>query len=112
MDTKQLSKIIAFLASTPPNSSLRLILQLALNSFVPPEKYEKLLLLSKEGQDLLFMIQEDNLLVNLMNADGSLEDMNPEMIDLVSEQLIINLSKEIQEIENCGTLKGTPILWF
>jgi hypothetical protein len=111
MDSKQIGKIIAFLGSIPPNTRLRLILQLALTSSIPPEKYEQLLLPMYEGKDLLSLIQKENLLVNLMNADGSLEDLNIEMIDLVTEKLLIALVTEIQEIETYGTLKGSPLLW-
>jgi hypothetical protein len=112
MDSKQIGKIIAFLGSIHPDSRLRLILQLALTSSISPEKYEQLLLPMCEEKDLLSLVQKENLLVNLMNADGSLEDLNIEMIDLVTEKLIIGLVSEIQEIETYGTLKGSPLLWY
>lgn len=110
-DTKQIGKIIAFLASTPPNSRLRLILQLALTFSVSLEKYKQLLLPIQEDKQLSFLLQKDNLLVNLMNTDGDLEDINLETINMVAEKFITDLAIEFQELETCGTLKGVPLFW-
>lgn len=130
MDTKQLGKIMAFLCSIPPNSNLRLILQLALAVSVPEEKHEKLLLPLQEGKNLLSLLQEENLLVNLINADGRLEEseqnmllevmdkvgivvpMKMQMIDVLTQELTENLGKEFEEIETSGTVEGVSLLWY
>jgi hypothetical protein len=128
MDTKQLGKIMAFLCSVPPNSNLRLMLQLALAVSVPEEKYEKLLLPMQEDKDLISLLQADNLLANLINADGFLEEseqnmlleamdkvgivvpMKIQMIDVLTQELTENLVKELEEIETSGTVEGVPLL--
>ncbi|MGF1938893.1 MAG: hypothetical protein RM347_031825 [Nostoc sp. ChiQUE02] len=129
MDTKDLGKIMAFLCSIPPNSNLRLMLQLALAVSVPQEKYEKLLLPMRQDKDLGSLLKENNLLMNLINADGSLEEseqnmlmelmdkvgivvpMKMQMIDVITEELTANLAREIEEIEASGTVEGISILW-
>jgi hypothetical protein len=130
MNTKQLGKIMAFLCSIPPDSNLRLMLQLALAVSIPQEKYEKLLWpMQQEDKDWLSLLQEENLLMNLINADGCLEEseenmllevmdkigivvpMKMQMIDVLTEELVANLVKEIQEIETSGTVEGMPLLW-
>jgi len=129
MNTKQLGKIMAFLCSIPPDSNLRLMLQLALAVSVPQEKYEKLLLPMQSGKDLLSLLQEENLLVNLIEADGSLEEseqnmlleamdkvgivvpMKMQMIDVLTQELTANLAQEIEEIEASGTVEGISLLW-
>jgi hypothetical protein len=130
MNTKQLGKIMAFLCSIPPDSNLRLMLQLALAVSIPQEKYEKLLWpMQQEDKDWLSLLQEQNLLMNLINADGCLEEseenmllevmdkigivvpMKMQMIDVLTEELVANLVKEIEEIETSGTVEGMPLLW-
>ncbi|BAY78777.1 hypothetical protein NIES25_52550 [Nostoc linckia NIES-25] len=129
MDTKQLGKIMAFLCSIPPNSNLRLMLQLALAVSVPQDKYEKLLLPMQQDKDLRSLLEENDLLMNLINADGFLEEseqnmlmeamdkvgivvpMNMQMIDVLTEELTANLVSEIEEIETSGTVEGIPLLW-
>lgn len=128
MDTKRLGKIMAFLCSVPPNSNLRLMLQLALAVSVPEEKYEKLLLPMQKGKDLLSLLQEDNLLVDLINADGVLEEseqnmlleamdkvgivvpMKMQMIDVLTQELTENLVREFEEIKTSGTVEGVSLL--
>lgn len=129
MNTKQLGKIIAFLCSIPPTSNLRLMLQLALAVSVPQEKYRELLLPMQQGKDLRVLLEENNLLMNLINADSSLEEseqnmlmeamdkvgivvpMNMKMIDVLTDELTANLINEFEEIEASGMLEATPLLW-
>ncbi len=129
MDSKQLGKIMAFLCSVPPNSNLRLMLQLALAVSVPPEKYEQLLLPMQQDQDLRSLLEENDLLMNLINADGFLDEseqnmlmeamdkvgivvpMKMQMIDVLTKELTANLIREVEEIENYGMVEGTPLLW-
>ncbi|MFB2981177.1 hypothetical protein [Microseira sp. BLCC-F43] len=129
MDPKQIGKIMAFLCSIPPNSNLRLMLQLALAVSVPEEKYEKLLLPMQQDKDLRSLLEENDLLMNLINADGFLEEseqnmlmeamdkvgvvvpMNMQMIDVLTAELTANLVKEIEEIETSGTIEGINLLW-
>lgn len=129
MDTKQIGKIMAFLCSIPPNSNLRLMLQLALAVSVPQEKYENLLLPMQQDKELRYLLEENDLLINLINADGFLEEseqnmlmeamdkvgivvpMNMQMIDVLTQELTANVVQEIEEIENYGTVEGIPLLW-
>ncbi|GET38955.1 hypothetical protein MiSe_37150 [Microseira wollei NIES-4236] len=129
MDSKQIGKIMAFLCSIPPNSNLRLMLQLALAVSVPQEKYEKLLLPMQQDKDLRSLLEENDLLMNLINADGFLEEseqnmlmeamdkvgivvpMKMQMIDVLTQELTANVVKEIEEIETSGTVEGIPLLW-
>ncbi|HEY9704628.1 MAG TPA: hypothetical protein V6C58_19460, partial [Allocoleopsis sp.] len=109
MDIKELGKIMAFLCSIPPNSNLRLMLQLALSSSVPEEKYAQLLLPMQEGKNLLCLLQEKDLLADVVNADCLLEEseknilmevmdkvgivvpMQMQMVDVLTEELTNNL---------------------
>ena len=129
MDSKQIGKIMAFLCSIPPNSNLRLMLQLALAVSVPQEKYEKLLLPMQQDKDLRSLLEENDLLMNLINADGFLEEseqnmlmeamdkvgivvpMKMQMIDVLTQELTANVVKEIEEIETSGTVEGIHLLW-
>lgn len=129
MDTKQIGKIMAFLCSIPPNTNLRLMLQLALAVSVPQEKHEKLLLPMQQEKDLRYLLEEKDLLMNLINADECLEEseqnmlieamdkvgivvpMNMQMIDVLTKELTANLINEIEEIESSGMLEGMPLLW-
>ncbi len=129
MDTKQLGKIMAFLCSIPPDSNLRLMLQLALAVYVPQEKYEELLFPMRESTDLISLLKEENLLENLIKADSFLAEseknmlmeaidtvgivvpMNMEMIDVLTEELTQNLVTEFEEIDKTQMLKGLSLLW-
>ncbi|MDZ4787256.1 MAG: hypothetical protein SGJ02_14385 [bacterium] len=129
MKIKQLGKIMAFLCSIPPDSNLRLMLQLALAVSVPQDKYEKLLFPMQENKNLRSLLGDDNLLKNLINADGFLEEseknmllevidkigifipMDMQFIDVLTEELTAKVVSEIKEIETLGTLEGIPLLW-
>lgn len=130
MNQKELAKIIAFLCSVPPESNLRLMLQLALAVSVPDEKYETLLLpLLKEKQTLLDLLENKNLLVNLLEADGHLDEaeqnmlfeameqvglivpMQMNMIDTLTQELSVNLVDELEEIKTSSSVGGKPLLW-
>ena len=105
------------------------MLQLALAVSVPQEKYEKLLLPMQQGKDLRFLLEQNNLLMNLINADGFLDEseqnmlmeamdkvgivvpMNMKMIDVLTNELTASLIDEIEEIETSGMVEGTPLLW-
>lgn len=102
---------------------------MALAVSVPQDKYEKLLLPMQQDKDLRSLLEENNLLMNLINADGFLEEseqnmlmeamnkvgivvpMNMQMIDVLTSELTANLVTEIEEIETSGTLEGIPLLW-
>ena len=105
------------------------MLQLALAVSVPQEKYEKLLLPMQQGKDLRFLLEQNNLLMNSINADGFLDEseqnmlmeamdkvgivvpMNMKMIDVLTNELTASLIDEIEEIETSGMVEGTPLLW-
>lgn len=129
MDTKTLGKIMAFLCSVPPDSHLRLMLQLALAVSIPDEQYKKLLLPMQGDKDLSELLEKENLLANLLEADGHLEEaeknmlleatekvglvvpMKMHMLDVLTQELSTNLVDEIEEIQNSGSVAGKPLLW-
>jgi len=75
------------------------------------------------------LLGDDNLLKNLINADGFLEEseknmllevidkigifipMDMQFIDVLTEELTAKVVSEIKEIETLGTLEGIPLLW-
>ncbi len=120
---------MAFLCSVPPDSNLRLMLQLALAVSVPDEKYEKLLLPMQGDKDLSELLEKDNLLANLLEADGNLEEaeknmlleameqvglvvpMKMQMLDVLTQELSAHLVDELEEIQNLGSVGGKALLW-
>jgi hypothetical protein len=129
MDTTTLGKIMAFLASIPPRSHLRLMFQLALAVEVPQAQRDQLLLPLREDKDLGELILNENLLSRLIEADGILEEaeknmlgevmdqvglvvpLSLEMKDEVIEQLSHNLFEEIAEVKSSGSVQGIPLIW-
>lgn len=129
MNPKMLGKIMAFLCSVPPDSNLRLMLQLALAVSVPDEKYEKLLVPMQGTQDLSELLEKDNLLASLLEADGHLEEaeknmlleameqvglvvpMKMQMLDVLTQELSAHLVDELEEIQNLGSVGGKALLW-
>lgn len=129
MDTKNLGKIMAFLCSVPPDSHLRLMLQLALAVSVPDEKYEQLLLPLQGDKDLMELLEKENLLTSLLEADGDLEEaeknmlseamekvglvvpMKMQMVDVLTQELLVNVVDEIEELKTSDYLRGKPLLW-
>ncbi len=129
MDSKTLGKIMAFLCSVPPDSNLRLMLQLALAVSVPDEKYEKLLLPMQGDKDLSELLQKDNLLASLLEADGHLEEaeknmlleamekvglvvpMKMQLLDVLTQELSAYLVDELEELKTSGLVAGKPLLW-
>ncbi len=120
---------MAFLCSVPPDSNLRLMLQLALAVTVPDEKYEKLLLPMQGDKDLSELLQKDNLLASLLEADGHLEEaeknmlleamekvglvvpMKMQLLDVLTQELSAYLVDELEELKNSGLVAGKPLLW-
>ncbi|HEY9614518.1 MAG TPA: hypothetical protein V6C93_34590 [Allocoleopsis sp.] len=129
MNPKMLGKIMAFLCSVPPDSNLRLMLQLALAVSVPDEKYESLLLPMLGEQDLSELLEKDNLLASLLEADGHLEEaeknmlleamekvglvvpMKMQMLDVLTQELSVHLVDELEEIQNSSSVAGKTLLW-
>jgi hypothetical protein len=129
MNPKTLGKIMAFLCSVPPDSNLRLMLQLALAVSVPDEKYEKLLIPMQGDKDLSELLEKDNLLASLLEADGNLEEaeknmlleamekvglvvpMKMQMLDVLTQELSDHLVDELEEIKNSGSVAGKPLFW-
>jgi hypothetical protein len=120
---------MAFLCSVPPDSNLRLMLQLALAVSVPDEKYEKLLIPMQGDKDLSELLEKDNLLASLLEADGNLEEaeknmlleamekvglvvpMKMQMLDVLTQELSDHLVDELEEIKNSGSVAGKPLFW-
>lgn len=129
MNKNSLGQIMAFLCSVPPDSNLRLMLQLALAVSIPHEKYEHLLLPLRENKDLIDFLQNDNLLASLIEADGDLDEteknmlmetmekvglvvpMKMHMVDALTQELTANLVDEIEEIKSSSSLQGKHLLW-
>ncbi|MGK7873928.1 MAG: hypothetical protein AB4426_11630 [Xenococcaceae cyanobacterium] len=129
MDTNTLGKIMAFLCSVPPDSHLRLMLQLALAVSIPDDKHEKLLFSIKGDKDLVDLLAKENLLASLIEADGNLEEaeenmlleameklglvvpLKMQMVDALLEELSQNLVDEIREIQSSGSVSGKPLVW-
>ena len=120
---------MAFLCSVPPDSNLRLMLQLALAVSIPDEKYEKLLLPMQGDKDLSELLEKENLLASLLEADGHLEEaeknmlleamekvglvipMKIQMLDVLTQELSVNLVNEIEEIKSSDSVGGKHLLW-
>lgn len=128
MDNQTLRKIISFLASIPPDSCLRLLLQLALAADIPEDRREQLLSY-KEEKDLKELLKNENFLGQLIEADGSIgeaeENMLSELIELIGlvvpiemetkdfllAELAENVEDELDELIASGSIKQTPVIW-
>jgi hypothetical protein len=129
MDINTLGKIIAFLCSVPPDSSLRLMLQLALAVSVPEDKREKLLSPLQRDEDWVKLLSQENFLATLINADGDLGEAEKNMLleamdrvglvvplkthmtDTLCEALSENLVDELEEIQSSGSVEGRSLVW-
>lgn len=128
MDTQLLKKVLTFLCSVPPETNLRLALQLALAADIPDSKRQELFAKLKSDiplEDLL----KDKLLAQILEADGELGEAESNMLleamesiglvvpsDLAGAELILddlssNLTNEIAEIRSNGTLQDSPLVW-
>lgn len=128
MDTQLLKKILAFLCSVPPETNLRLALQLALAADIPDDKRQVLFAKLQSDRSLKNLV-EDKLLTQILEADGELGEAESNMLfeamesiglvvpndlmgaELILEDLSSNLANEIAEVEGDGTLQSSPLVW-
>ena len=68
-----LKNILLFLCSIPPESNLRLVLQLALIAEIPDEQLELLLVQLQSPRSLESLLLEANILTQILEADGKVE---------------------------------------
>lgn len=86
MHKLDLRQIILFLCSLDPDSGLRLMLQLALAAPVPEEKLS--LLQQKINSDIsLVDLLKDDLLINILKADGNIGSAEENMLYEAIEQM-------------------------
>ena len=129
MDTQVLTKIVAFLCSVPPESHLRLALQLALAADIPDSKRQELFAQLQSERTLPEMLLEDNLLTHILAADGKIGDAEENMLleamdkiglvvpnsmkgaELLLEDLSSNLADEVSEIKTTGSLQESSLVW-
>ena len=129
MDTQTLKKILIFLCSIPPETNLRLMLQLALAAEVPDEKREALFGQLQNDRDLESLLLETDILSQILAADDALGEAEDNMLleamesiglvvpsnlsgaKVLLEELSQNLTKEIQDMQATGMVKGTPLVW-
>jgi hypothetical protein len=119
MATLDIRQVLLFLAQVPSESHLRLMLQLALASDVPTEELEVLAQKIAEGISLQNLLQQENLLVQLLEADGEVsaaeENMLYETIDqigLVSPTNMVGGKCLLETLTDClvAELEGRE-LW-
>lgn len=87
METLDIRQVLLFLAKVPSDSNVRLMLQLALASDVPVEKFQGLEQKVLAGQSLTDLLKQEQLLVKLLEADGEIgiaeENMLFEAVDQI-----------------------------
>ncbi|MEM9003916.1 MAG: hypothetical protein AAGE59_10360 [Cyanobacteria bacterium P01_F01_bin.86] len=74
LDVQALKEILVFLCSIPPETNLRLMLQLALAAYIPPEQREALFNQLQSDRPLEKLLLEDGILTQILAADGELSD--------------------------------------
>lgn len=72
MTSLDMRQVLIFLAKIPSDSSIRLMLQLALASDVPDAKLAVIAKKISEGALLTDLLKHDALLVHLLEADGEI----------------------------------------
>ena len=118
MESPDLRQVVLYLSRIAPDSSVRLMLQLALASEVPDETLEVLEQKISEGMSVVDLLEQDNLLVTLLEADGKIgapeENMLYETVEQIglavpanrsgAEYLLDDLSKRIvKEISDASS---------
>ena len=72
-EEQTLKNILLFLCSIPPESNLRLVLQLALVAYIPNDRLELLLVQLQSPCSLESLLLEADILTQILEADGKLE---------------------------------------
>lgn len=82
-----LREVLLFLSRISPDSNVRLMLQLALASEVPEDTLQVLEQRIAEGASLVDMLQQDNLLIMLLEADDKIDVPEENMLYETIEQI-------------------------
>lgn len=96
LDTQTLKNILIFLCSIPPETNLRLVLQLALAANIPDDKREEINAQLLSNRSLENLLGECDILTQILEADGKLgeaeENMLFEAMQLIGLVVPSNLS--------------------
>lgn len=96
LDTQTLKNVLIFLCSIPPETNLRLVLQLALAARIPDDKREEINAQLLSNRSLENLLGECDILTQILEADGFLgeaeENMLFEAMQLVGLVVPSNLS--------------------
>lgn len=80
LDTQTLKNVLIFLYSIPPETNLRLVLQLALAAYVPYDKREKINAQLLSNRSLENLLGECDILTQIIEADGKLGEAEENML--------------------------------
>lgn len=87
MSSLDLREVLLFLSRISPDTNVRLMLQLALASEVPEDTLQVLEQRIAEGASLVDMLQQDNLLIMLLEADDKIDVPEENMLYETIEQI-------------------------
>ena len=87
MESPDLRQVLLFLSRISPDSNVRLMLQLALASEVPQGTLDVLEQKIAEGMSVTDLLEEDNLLMRLLDADGKIDVPEENMLYETVEQI-------------------------
>lgn len=87
MESPDLRQVLLFLSRISPDSSVRLMLQLALASEVPQGTLDVLEQKIADGMSVTDLLEEDNLLMRLLDADGKIDVPEENMLYETVEQI-------------------------
>ncbi len=79
-DTQTLKNILIFLCSIPPETNLRLVLQLALAAYIPDDKLQVLFSQLQSTRSLESLLGEADLLTQILEADGFLGEAESNLL--------------------------------
>lgn len=80
MKEADLQQALLVLTQVPPDSSIRLLLQLALAANIPPHMHALLRAKLTCGISLRTLIEHDDLLMALLDADGQISEVEENML--------------------------------
>ena len=79
-DTQTLKNILIFLCSIPPETNLRLVLQLALAAYIPDDKLQVLFSQLQSTRSLESLLGEADILTQILEADGQLGEAESNLL--------------------------------
>jgi hypothetical protein len=99
MNKLNLREVLLFLCSIPPDSHIRLLLQLALAAEVPEDKLKVLSDKIESGTSLTELLRKENLLVQILEADGEIGAAEENMLCETIEQIGLVVPTNIKGAE-------------